>query len=346
MQSQFAYGLAILFFSCCPFAPGQDPVALRVESFLVPPSTGPVICARVRNNTQTTQRANVSLAGPDGWKITPASREVNLDPGKSLRVPFTIAAGKTVEANRYDMTLTAIVGEKTITKRQTVAVASAPYFKPTIDGKRDDWKDAIPASFETEGKTTTISTYWNRRQFSLLIAVEEDTLIPQTSGEKPAPFDAVQFALAPGGAKTGATPGSLTNRYEFLIAAQKDGTAAVYQLAQPGMKIIATQLPRQLKPYEDATAAVWHDDSVTYYECSLSFRPMRDDLQPSEGREICLSTLVHDPDGTGLRDWGSALGLWPSQRNKLAWTRWPGAKWPETPPFDGKTEWGLCTSKY
>jgi hypothetical protein len=335
-----------ILIGCAIPAAEADSVALRVESFLVPPSTGPVVYARVKNNSQTTQKAAVSLTGPEEWKIGPNHREVELAPNETRRIPFTIAVGKTVEANRYDMTLTAIVGEKAIAKRQTVSVASAPYFKPTIDGKLDDWKDAIPATFETKGEATTISTYWNRRQFSLLIAVEEEELIPQAPGEDPAPFDAVQFALAAGGAKTGTSPDALTNRYEFLIAAQNDGTAAVYQLAQPGMKLGDTQTPQQLKPYEDATATVWHIDGVTYYECSLSFRPMRDDLQPSEGREICFSVLVHDPDGTGLRDWGSAIGLWPSQRNKLAWSSWPGAKWPETPPFDSQTEWGLCTSKY
>ena len=54
--------------------------------------------------------------------------------------------------------------------------------------------------------------------------------------------------------------------------------------------------------------------------------------------------LVHDPDGTGLRDWGASAGLGPVERNRLAWCRWKGAVWPEAPPFDGKIEWGLCSS--
>ena len=48
-----------------------------------------------------------------------------------------------------------------------------------------------------------------------------------------------------------------------------------------------------------------------------------------KGGEFCLSLLVHDPDGVGIRDWGEAVGLWPCQRNRLAWSRWPGARWAE-----------------
>ena len=63
------------------------------------------------------------------------------------------------------------------------------------------------------------------------------------------------------------------------------------------------------------------------------------------GREFCMSILVHDGDGTGLRDWGRAAGLWPQQRSRLAWCLWQGAKWPKPPPFDNKIEWGFCSSK-
>jgi hypothetical protein len=75
-------------------------------------------------------------------------------------------------------------------------------------------------------------------------------------------------------------------------------------------------------------------------------KPMRDQLRPSEGREFCFSVLVHDPDGTGIRDLGASAGLWPEQRSRLAWSVWSGAKWPEQLPYDSKTPWGMCSSKY
>ena len=68
-------------------------------------------------------------------------------------------------------------------------------------------------------------------------------------------------------------------------------------------------------------------------------------IRAAPGREFCLSVLVHDGDGTGLRDWGRAAGLWPQQRNRLAWCLWQGAKWPKDPPFDNKIEWGFCSSR-
>ena len=87
-------------------------------------------------------------------------------------------------------------------------------------------------------------------------------------------------------------------------------------------------------------------DRVTYYECSLPWGEMRQALQPAEGREIYLSVLVHDPDGTGIRDWGEAAGLWESQRNWFGWSKWSGARWGDRPPMDSRVEWGLCSSRY
>jgi hypothetical protein len=69
-------------------------------------------------------------------------------------------------------------------------------------------------------------------------------------------------------------------------------------------------------------------------------------IEPMEGREFGLSLLVHDPDGTGLRDFGEAAGLWPWQRSRLAWSQWPGARWAKDAPFDNRIEWGFCSSKH
>ena len=114
------------------------------------------------------------------------------------------------------------------------------------------------------------------------------------------------------------------------------------------MKLAEATGARRLEPlqYDKARVAVRRAGGVTYYECGLPFTPMRDKIRPSEGREFHFSVLVHDPDGTGVRDWGQAAGLWPWQRNRLAWGRWPGAKWGSEPPFDNRLRWGLCSSIY
>jgi len=146
---------------------------------------------------------------------------------------------------------------------------------------------------------------------------------------------------------TAASPDAQASRYEFLVVGGTDG-GRCYRLAEPGTPLGETQDPRPLGPlvYDAAAAAVSRRGNTTYYEIGLPFQPMRDRIRPSEGREFCLSVLVHDPDGTGVRDWGEAAGLWPTERNHLAWSRWQGDSWGENPPLDNKIPWGMCSSKY
>jgi len=325
---------------CAAGAFAADPVALRMENFTVTPSTGPLVFVEVKNLQKQPYRGTISVSPPGGWRIAPARREIALSPGEVQRVAFAIEKGRNMPGNSYPIKVTAVGAGVTVTRRQNVVVASAPYFKPTIDGEVSDWKEAIPVKFETAGKKTIISTYWNRRGFSILVAVEEDELVARA--------DAVQFALSPADAKTGTSTDDEGMRFEFLLTTGSQGKASCFQLATPGMKLAEVARARSLGPlkYEDAQIAVSRRDGVTFYECSLPFGPMRKLIRPSEGREFCLSVLVHDPDGTGLRDWGRAAGLWPCRRNRLAWSRWAGAKWPDDPPFDNKIEWGLCSSQY
>ena len=328
-----------------------EPVALRVESFTVPPSTQPLVFVAVENRGNTPCRTAVSMKGPKGWQIVPATREVSLAGGQLKRVPFTVERGLNLNANSYPIEVSATGGGATVVRKQNVVCASAPYYKPTIDGKPDEWKDAIPVAFTTGGKKTTISTYWNRRQFSILVAVEEDKL---TRSDQSQVFDAVQVAISPQDTSTGTSADGEAVRFEFLFvsagkgAAGKGAEGKCFRLASPGMKLAEAKKNRALGPleYEKATVAVSRSGGITYYECSLPFGPMRRDIRPSEGREFFMSVLVHDPDGTGVRDWGQAAGLLPWQRNPLAWSRWQGAKWGEKPPQDNKLHWGLCTSKY
>lgn len=329
-----------------------EPVALRVENLTVPPSTGPLLNVQVKNLTRSPYEGTLSLAPPEGWQTTPASRDVALGSGELKRVPFTIVKGRNVAANAYPIEVTATGGGATVTHKRTIAVATAPYFKPTIDGDPADWDHAVPLTWETAGRKTVVRTYWSRRGFAVLVEVDEEELVPlglAGAGQgRGGPFDAVQFALAPRDAVTGTSEDDEAARFEFLLVADGDGAGRCFRLATPGMKLAEATKPRALGPLacDDAELAVRRRGQTTYYECSLPFRPMRDEIRPSEGREFCFSVLVHDPDGTGLRDLGAAAGLWPWQRNRLGWSRFEGDHWPEQPPFDGKLEWGMCSSVY
>jgi len=292
------------------------------------------------------------VKGPEGWLIVPAEQAISAPAGGTVRVAFTVQRGTIVEANSYAMEARLTAAGTTVVHRQSVVCAIAPYFRPKIDGKNDDWKDAIPVSFIVGGKTTAISTYWNRRQFAVLVAVEEDNLAPWRGDAVKEPCDAVQLAISPEDKPTAASPDQPAGRYEFLLAATgspKDGRwqAKCFQLADPATKLGATQKPRELTPMAagQVEAVVSRSGKTTYYECAIPLK-LLGELRAGEGREFCFSVLVHDPDGTGVRDWGQAAGLWPSERNRLAWSDWPGARWGGKPPFDNKTPWGMCSSKY
>jgi hypothetical protein len=328
-------------------AAAEDPVRLRVETITVPPSTGPLVSVIVKNLAQAEYQGTIGLKGPENWRMAPPTREVTLAKGETAPVPFSIEQGRNVAANRYTFQVTATSPAGDVTHRQSTFVASAPYFKPTVDGQTDDWKDAIPITFTTNEKATTISTYWSRRRFSLLVAVEEDRLRPYGGIESSIPPDAIQLAISPRKSSSNATSGSTAGRFEFLVVATGDG-AKCFQLASVDTDLQDVRQPRLLEPLicDDVDVVVRRDGNVTYYECSLPFSPMRDAIRPTEGREFYMSVLVYDPDGTGLRDLGAAAGLWSYPSDADAWSRWGGDMRGEEMPLGNKILWGLCTSKY
>ncbi|MBM4037595.1 MAG: hypothetical protein FJ290_03695 [Planctomycetes bacterium] len=324
---------------CALTAAGEEAVALRVEQFTVPPATGPTAYVRVENLREAEWRGRIALRLPEGWRIEPAERPVTLAPKAAQRVPFTIVKGANLDANRYHVEAVATGDDGSrVARKQEVACASAPFFKPTIDGRTGDWADAIPVSFTVGGKKTTVSTYWNRQEFCLLVEVEEEKHVGYREG---AEFDAVQFALAPRDAPTALQPGGKAARCEFLLADPK-----CFVLAAPDTLLSAAQEVRELAALElkSAKLAIRRRGGVTRYEAALPLSALPG-IEPMEGREFGFSVLVHDPDGTGLRDMGEAAGLWPWQRNRLAWSLWAGARWGKDAPFDNRIEWGFCSSK-
>jgi hypothetical protein len=231
--------------------------------------------------------------------------------------------------------------------QQETFVASAPYFRVDVDGQADEWEDAIPVTFQTDGQATTVSTYWSRRHFSLLVAVQQQQFVPLDEAGQ-SPFDAVQFAISPLPLPDEPADARTAGRFEFLLAATRDGGAKCFQLAAPETPLDETAQPRPLAPLvcERVEVAVWRDGGTTYYECSVPFRLLDGKIQPDAGREFYFSLLVHDPEGTGIRDLGRWAGLWPSDADQQAWSRWPGASWGDALPRGNNIRWGLCTSKY
>ncbi|MHC4167133.1 MAG: hypothetical protein ACYSWQ_09270 [Planctomycetota bacterium] len=321
-------------------------VAVRAENFTVPPATGPVTHILARNTGDAECTVTIKPKFPDGWQWTPAKREVALAAGEAKRLPFTIEKASDAKSNRYPVEITVVQGSEKAVHQQNIACASAPYFTPKIDGKFKEWSDAIPFTFMAAGKKTVVSTYWNKRYFYLYVQVEEDKLYSYKKNV--AQVDAVQFSLAPSNAVTPSEAEAKARRSEFLLVdvGGMFGKDKCYQLIKPGQDLSVTQQQRNLETLQlkDARIAVKRQGKITHYECSIPFAAVPT-IRPAVGREISFSVLVHDPDGSGIRDWGSAAGLWPEQRNPLAWCRWGSAKWPADPPYDSKVEFGLCSSK-
>ncbi len=322
-------------------------VVVRAENFTVPPATGPLTHILVRNLHDTPYTVTVQPRFSAGWQWTPKHRTVTIEPHQVKRLPFTIDKAVNVKSNRYPVEITVLSDSDKKVYRQNIVCASAPYFKPKIDGNFKDWSKAIPVTFTTAGKKTIINTYWSKRYFYLYVQVEEDKLCSYK--KKAALIDAVQFALAPRNAVTASAAEAKAERYEFLIVDSAGFFAKdkCFCLIKPGVALSVTQQRRSLERLElkEAQAVVKRQGRTTHYECAIPFAVMPA-IKPDVGREIAFSVLVHDPDGTGIRDWGKAAGLWPEQRNWFAWCAWDPVKWPSEPLYDSKLEWGLCSSKH
>jgi hypothetical protein len=339
--------VAGIFFVATGSTTSAPHIVVRAENFTVPPATGPLTHILARNTGDTECTVTIEPKYPDGWQWTPKHRTVTIEPGQLKRLPFTIEKAANNESNRYPVELTVIDVSGETVHRQDVVCASAPFFKPKIDGSFKDWSDAIPVTFTTDDSKTVVSTYWNKRYFYIYVQVQEKKLY---SYKKKAPqIDAVQFALAP---KNTVTPSELTakaKRYEFLIIDVPGFFARdkCFCLMKPGVELSVTQQRRSLEMLQlkEALTIVKRQGTITHYECAIPFAVMPA-IKPDVGREISLSVLVHDPDGTGIRDLGKAMGLWPEQRNWFAWCAWDSVKWSPDPPYDSKIEWGLCSSKH
>jgi hypothetical protein len=323
----------------------QSPLLLRAESLAVLPRSKPVIYVHACNVTTSPVTATISVAVPAGWQLTRSKQAIELAGGEQQRIGFPVADGREHKDNSYPITIKAECDGRVWSRQQVISVASAPYFKPQIDGTFDDWEAAIPVSFKTGERKTVIASYWNRRHLSLLISVDEKAYVPRGAERY---WDAVQISLAPRDSISSRDPEHAAERFEFLVFADQAGRGHCCQLATPETSLSATTIARKVEQLaeEKAEVVVKRIEGTTYYELALPLAKLRKFIRPSEGREFYLSVLVHDPDGVGIRDWGVAAGFWPQQRNRLAWSDWEGAQWGTEPPMDCRAAWGMCSSRY
>ena len=332
---------------------------VRLEHFILAPAHTPSAVAVVCNRGKAEFSGTVRIEGPSPWKIVPESQPLALPAGATRRVIFTVHGGTIRPDNAYPLTAVVSGGGGEVKHRQVVSAASAPFGKPKLDGTPGAFQDALPLTFTTQGRRTAIATLWNRRQFAIQVAVEQTNHVPWPgalaapgSSDKPVAkspaCDAVQLAFAAEATPTPDAPDSPCGRYELLLVGlPHSAKGKCFLLASPETKLAAAQAVAPLGPraLDDVEVVVGRRDGWTYYQCLVPFRVLAD-IKPGEGREFSLAVLVHDPSGVGLRDLGAASGLWPWQRNRLAWSRWPGQTAGPQPPCDSRLPWGMCSSKY
>jgi len=316
-------------------------LSIRPKNFIVTPSTGPVCEIIVRNNSQELYAGSVTPGFMQDWRVTPLSQTIELKPGETKVLPFAIEFGSDLAANRYPVSVSADSGKEKTEIKAEVVCASTPYYKPEIDGKLDDWKDAIPVQFMTNGKSTVVRSYWNKNQFFLAVEVEEDQLIGIADASQEKGLDAIQFALSP----QNGSSGNATNRHEFLAAdsASMWSGDSCFQLFQTGQTKDNNEKKLKDLIMKDAEVKVSRSGNITTYEIAVPMKPMKN-LLATAGREYCFNLLVHDPDDTGVRDLGSVMNLWNDQRSKESWSNWEFAKWNGYVPYDIGIEFGFCSS--
>lgn len=307
----------------------EPPLLVRAQNFLVNPSTGPVTHVQVKNQRAGDFTGALKVTFPAGWRVAPSGHTVSLKPGEAKKYAFTIEKGADLASNGYPVRIQVTGNGVNLDLEQRVVCASAPYFKPTIDGNLEEWKDAIPITWSTSGKKTVVRTYWNNKLFSLAVEVEEDRLIGLKGASVASGLDAIQFAIA-------AADGD--KRHEFLAASTDErGTAGKCFVLNEHKLSLAE---RELK---EAKVAIGREGGITRYELSLPMKLLRE-IRPTPGREFCFSLLVHDPDGTGLRDLGEVMNLWPEHRVPGGWYSWDYVQWKGRVPFFSRIEFGFCSS--
>jgi hypothetical protein len=349
--------LVLLVLACCFLIAGnRDPVrknavAVRAENLTVQPSSGPVTHVMIHNGHNVPFKGTVRVRFPDGWKVAQTQHAVALAPGETKRIPYAIERAVDVAANLYPVEIAVEGNGATSVHKQNVVCASAPYYKPKTDGDLKEWNDSIPIALTRKGKKAVVRTYWNQRQFCLGVEVEEDKLIPYKKGaasESPsASPDAVQFALAPATASRDVAADAQVERYEFLAVASSGlfSKDKCFQLLAPGARLSQARETRKLEGHEleGAQVVVKRKKSTTRYEIAVPYSAMPT-LRPTTGRSFFFSVVVHDPDGTGIRNLGEVMNLFPRRRHPYGWCRWQGAKWGEEAQLDARCEWGLASS--
>jgi hypothetical protein len=130
---------------------GLTPVNSYLHALLTPLGDKPAtLTARVQNQLNRPLKATLALAGPDGWKIEPAQRAIELQPAELVACDFRITATSPTARNQYVVTTTIESDAGKYERREIVAVACIQAKTIQVDGNVGEWAPGLFAHVDIE----------------------------------------------------------------------------------------------------------------------------------------------------------------------------------------------------
>jgi len=269
------------------------PFTLAVAPLMAPLRNGVfTLNARLTNGGVTPLRGTVEMSVPDA-RVTPTGAvEVNLAPGRSLDLAYTVKLGTVQESlqARFSGTLNGLP----FTLDRAVSYACIPLrTRPvTVDGALDDWPQCPAFQLGEPGQVRPDTSWWHgptdvsgRLWFqwdaeALYIAADitDNVHFQPAAGGATWMGDGFQFTFG----------GTQTPLYEILIAKTARGPE-VYQLVAPGGGV---------GPVPGAKAAIAERNGHLVYEVAIPWAALPP-LRGETGARLPMNFILNDNDGAG-----------------------------------------------
>ena len=301
-------------------APGSAAVRVRLQNIGIGP-----------------QKGVIELDAPRNWKLASDRYDVALDEGESKTYEFR-ALQTTGEKFDNGVPFGVVVrAGKRYTWKFDAPTATAlnvqPGARPTLDGKLDDWADAIwmDGAPNAAGVRARVALKWDAQSLYVAAEVKEPALTPRRVEETSYDFwrdhDALQIAFG-----TSETPETAPARQPFR---DSDAGFLLTPFAQTGgqdyegrvLKLWSNDLAfnraadrvRWGGQVPGSSCVVARDEraETTIYEAAipLSALPKVDPAQLAQRDDVVrFGWILHDDEGAPL-DWGRQIGNFPWWEN-------------------------------
>ncbi|UDQ98661.1 hypothetical protein AAEX28_00905 [Lentisphaerota bacterium WC36G] len=272
----------------------QNNLLIRPKNFIVNPSTGPVHEVMVTNFNNKPFSGIIEIKYDKAWTSTPKFHKVFLKAGETKKISQAITKAIDYTSNSYPVhiVMKSSGGKIVYDKKFITRCFSAPYYEVDINGSLKEWSDAIPVSFVTKGKKTTLRSYWGRDNFYIAVEVQEDKFLGTSDSKTP---DCIQISMS------GRKETSHTNQFVAVGSNSMWSGDKVYVVSEDG---------KRPKVVENSQIDVDRDDDkkITTYEIAIPFAAIKG-VRPTAGRGLNFSIVVQDPDGTAIRELASIMNM-------------------------------------